>query len=143
MLGAFFILFDKYGNDPMKRSLYNQINGQLPYPTILSSVICTPAWTWRIYIGPLNTFMADVTIFIHNSCIIWTLLGLSEAILVRTFQLVKFKYVSAINDDFFARLVFRINACFAFGAHLGKILLLLGSLPNISSEILSTHTVLG
>ena len=26
VLGVFFILIDKYGNDPMKRSLYNQIN---------------------------------------------------------------------------------------------------------------------
>ena len=117
----------------MKRSLYNQINGQVPYPVILSSLMCTPAWTWRIYLGPLNTFMADVTIFIHNSCIIWILFCLSEAIVVRSLQLVKFKHVSGINDDFFARLVFRSNAAFAFGAHIG--LFYLGSLE--SDELLT------
>ena len=58
--GVLYILFDKYGEDSMKRSLYNQVNSQFSYPMILSSIISTNGWTWRVYIGPLNRFVADI-----------------------------------------------------------------------------------
>ena len=58
--GVLYILFDKYGEDSMKRSLFNQVNSQFSYPMILSSIISTNGWAWRIYIGPLNRFVADI-----------------------------------------------------------------------------------
>jgi hypothetical protein len=59
-----FILFEKYGEDSMKRSLYNRLNSQCAYPVIISSLFCTPAWTWRVYIGPLSSVAADFTFLI-------------------------------------------------------------------------------
>ena len=62
VVAVLFLLFDKYGEDPMKRSLYNRINSQGAYPLIFSSLVCTPAWIWRVFIGPLNTFLADAEV---------------------------------------------------------------------------------
>jgi hypothetical protein len=77
--------------------------------------------------------MADVTVFVSNSCFIWILLGLTEAIVIRALQLMKFQYVSGINDNFFARLIFRLNVCFTLGTHISSFYL--GSLG--SNELLT------
>ena len=45
------ILYEKHGEDSMKRSLYNQLIGQALYPTILHNLVCEP---------PLQTFVAGV-----------------------------------------------------------------------------------
>ena len=60
-------LYDKYGEDSMKRSLFNRLNSQSVYPAVVSSLVATSAWAWRIYIGPLNSIGADVTVFIGKS----------------------------------------------------------------------------
>ena len=36
------ILYEKHGEDSMKRSLYNQLIGQASYPTILHNMVCNP-----------------------------------------------------------------------------------------------------
>ena len=56
-----FILFEKYGEDSMKRSLYNRLNSQCVYSVIISILFYTPAWTWRVYIGPLSSVAANFT----------------------------------------------------------------------------------
>ena len=59
-----FILFEKYGEDSMKRSLYNRLNSQCTYSVIINILFCTPAWTWRVYIGPLSSVAANFTFLI-------------------------------------------------------------------------------
>ena len=48
------ILYEKYGEDSMKRSLHNQLIGQVSYPIILNNFVSSAAWSWRIFKGPLN-----------------------------------------------------------------------------------------
>ena len=48
------ILYEKYGEDSMKRSLHNQLIGQVAYPIILHNLVGSPASIWRILKGPLN-----------------------------------------------------------------------------------------
>ena len=48
------ILYDKHGEDSMKRSLFNQLIGQASYPIILHNLVSVPAWSWRLFIGSLN-----------------------------------------------------------------------------------------
>ena len=48
------ILYDKHGEDSMKRSLFNQLIGQASYPIILHNLVCVPTWIWRLFMGPLN-----------------------------------------------------------------------------------------
>ena len=49
----FVSLFEKYGGDPLKRSLKNQLVSQVGYGMMLRNTICNPLLTWRIMCGPL------------------------------------------------------------------------------------------
>ena len=58
-----FVLFDKYGEDSMKRSLYNRLNSQLAYAVITIITFHTPITAWRVFIGPLKSIAADFCSF--------------------------------------------------------------------------------
>ena len=64
VLAVLFIMFDKYGEDSMKRSLFNQMIAQISYPVIISSLISTPCWIGRLAFGPLISILADTTTFL-------------------------------------------------------------------------------
>ena len=50
----FLVQFEKYGNDPMKRSVTNLIASQIHSIAILSNIFFTPFLTWRVIIGPIQ-----------------------------------------------------------------------------------------
>ena len=64
VLAMLFILYDKYGEDSMKRSLCNRLTSQIAYPLIINNILCQPAWAWRIYFGPISSITADLAVFI-------------------------------------------------------------------------------
>ena len=64
VLCALFILYDRYGEDSMKRSKFNRLNSQFAYPVIISNLLSRPAWTWRIYFGPISSTAADAAVLI-------------------------------------------------------------------------------
>ena len=64
VLCTLFILYDKYGEDSKKRSMYNRLNSQFAYPVIISNLLSRPAWTWRAYVGPISTTAADAAVLI-------------------------------------------------------------------------------
>ena len=47
------LLFEKYGGDPLKRSLKNQLVSQFGYGMMVVNTICNPLLTWRIMFGPM------------------------------------------------------------------------------------------
>ena len=49
----FVSLFEKYGGDPLKRSLKNQLISQVGYGMMIRSTICNPLLTLRIMFGPM------------------------------------------------------------------------------------------
>ena len=54
ILSLFLIQFEKFGNDPMKRSVTNLITSQMYYIEILSNIFFSPFLTWRVIIGPIQ-----------------------------------------------------------------------------------------
>ena len=50
---VFVSLFEKYGGDPLKRSLKNQLISQVGYGMVIKNTICNPLLTWRIMFGPI------------------------------------------------------------------------------------------
>ena len=64
VLCTLFILYDRYGEDSMKRSKFNRLNSQFAYPVIISNLLSRPAWPWRIYFGPISSTAADVAVLI-------------------------------------------------------------------------------
>ena len=53
-LGLLAILFEKYGNDPMKRSIANLIVSQIVYVGVTSNFVFLPFLAWRVIIGPIQ-----------------------------------------------------------------------------------------
>ena len=52
--GILLVEFEKYGMDPMKRSIINIISSQCYYPVVLSNIVFWPFLTWRVIIGPIQ-----------------------------------------------------------------------------------------
>ena len=48
------VLFEKYGYDPMKRSIANFIVSQICFAGVLSNIVFWPFLTWRVIIGPIQ-----------------------------------------------------------------------------------------
>ena len=55
--------FEKYGNDPMKRSVTNLIASQIHYIAILSNIFFAPFLTWRVIIGPIQPDLTGALYF--------------------------------------------------------------------------------
>ena len=96
-------LFEKYGGDPMKRSLKNQIMVQIWYSGIVSNNICSPLITWRLIFGPLNPHIAAIECVFANFYRSWMFLSWTETIIIKALQLCKFSYMNGVNEDFMAR----------------------------------------
>ena len=111
------LIFKSTNWKPPKRSLLNRLSSQCAYPVIIHNLIITPIWSYRVFIGPLNHTMAELTVVIANSCIIWVLLCLTEALLTRAIMATSYKYVSGTNDVFFGNFIFMVNFGFSFGSH--------------------------
>ena len=47
------ILFEKFGGDPMKRTINNQLQAQICYAFLLNNVFHTPLHIWRIFVGSI------------------------------------------------------------------------------------------
>ena len=112
----FLILFDKYGEDSKKRSLYNCLTSQIAYPVIIL-IIFNPPFVWRVFMGPLKSIVAVMYVFIQNSSVVWAILCQTEGILTRALFLMNYKYISGINDKLFNTFLFIANIGFSFGSH--------------------------
>ena len=53
MFYILILLFEKYGGDPLKRSLKNQLISQFGYGMMIVNTICNPLLTLRIMYGPM------------------------------------------------------------------------------------------
>ena len=52
--GILLVEFEKYGMDPMKRSIINLISSQIHYASVLSNTVFWPFLTYRVIIGPIQ-----------------------------------------------------------------------------------------
>ena len=111
------ILYDRYGGDSMKRSLSNYLTSQVAYPVIIMIIFNRPTIVWRVFMGPLNSIVADFSIFIQNSTVVWVILCQTEGILTRALFVTNYKYICGINDKLLSTFLFVVNVGFSFGSH--------------------------
>ena len=63
---SFLIYYEKFGADPMKRSLTNQLFSQTGWCDILGVWVRTPISTYRMFIGPISPHLSELFIIIWN-----------------------------------------------------------------------------
>ena len=68
--GIFLVDFEKYGMDPMKRSIINIISStQNYYAAVLSNIVFWPFLTWRVIIGPIQPDLSGK----YNFCLFFAI----------------------------------------------------------------------
>ena len=71
----FLIHYEKFGTDPMKRSLSNQLFAQIGWIAILDNLVIRPIWIFRILIGPINPHIVETCITIRQAIVTWYVFG--------------------------------------------------------------------
>ena len=110
-------MFEKFGGDPLKRSLKNQIIIQFGYAMMLNNIICTPCLIWRVIFGPIYTKVAVFDSFIENISVTWMFLCLAQTFVIKALMLFKFSHMAGLDDAFMARLLILSNLGFVILTH--------------------------
>ena len=103
------IMYEKYGEDIMKRSIDNQLWSQLAMAMVLYNCVCITIFLVRFNYGPLYFAIASFESYIANCWISWGLLILAELSVVKALSIYKFSWVVSINEIFAGRFLLRFN----------------------------------
>ena len=130
------IYYERYGGDPMKRSLKNKIISANARIWLLLIYDIAFGITWRLFIGSMkNEIFALGISFIRQYLIVISLLYFCEAMVYNVTSLFGWKYVCAMEEDFVSKYIFLFNIGFSFITQTSR--LMLGSLKNVYYEMLS------
>ena len=77
------IYYERYGSDPMKRTIQNKLVSAMAFSMINSCYTSNIGLAWRIQIGPLNDNVAMVAVFINTLYSTFVLINLSETIIYK------------------------------------------------------------
>ena len=94
--------YERFGGDPQKRTILNQLIGVMALNNLIALVINIVVFLTRLFYGPLSMSAAFTTFFLPNG-IAYTVvfLILNEIILLRFLSVFWWKQLPPINDDFF------------------------------------------
>jgi hypothetical protein len=109
---AFFvlmILYEKYGEDIMKRSINNQLVSQVGLAMILHNCVCSTIFLMRFMSGPLHFGIAVFEVFIVNIYISWGFLVLAEISVMKALLIYKFSWIVGIDEKFSGRFLLSFN----------------------------------
>ena len=115
------ILFEKYGEDIMKRSIDNQLWSQVAMAMLLYNCVCLTIFLVRFNYGPLYLAFAAFETFIANCWMSWGLLVLAELSVVKALSIYKFSWVVGINENFAGRFLLRFNLGYIFISQTGRL----------------------
>ena len=106
---ALLILYEKYGEDIMKRSINNQLVSQVGLAMILHNCVCSTIFLMRFMSGPLHVGIAVFEVFIVNIYISWGFLILAEISVMKTLLIYKFSWIVGIDENFAGRFLLIVN----------------------------------
>ena len=107
------IYYEKYGGDPMKRSLQNKLVTIIMISIILDCYIFRTAVEWRIQIGTLNDEMAMVVIIVYNVSRMLFGMGICEILIYKVLAINKWSYICSLDEDFWSKFILRFNVGFS------------------------------
>jgi hypothetical protein len=106
---ALVILYEKYGEDIMKRSINNQLVSQVGLAMIIRNCVCGTIFLLRFMFGPLHFGCAVFEVFILNSYVSCTFLVLAEISVIKALLIHKFSWIVGFDEDFAGRFLLKFN----------------------------------
>ena len=132
-----FLHYEYYGGDPAKRSMKNKLWAQLCYCLLVMAMTSSPAYAWRILIGPLNESIAIIILFIRCLIAIYLYLCLTEIVLYKVIMALHWKSFSLMNEDLIFIFLISFNILFSLGAQFS--LWMLGHYVSTHYELLTNE----
>ena len=117
---ALVILYEKYGEDIMKRSINNRLWAQALSGMILYNSVCSTIFLMRFIFGPLPFGIAAFESYVANCWITWELLLLTEISVEKALLNYKFTWVLGINENFAGRFLLRFNLGYTLISQTGR-----------------------
>ena len=106
---ALLIIYEKYGEDTMKRSINNRLWSQVGSAMILQNCVCNTIFLLRFIFGPLYFGIVVFEVFIANIYISWVLLVIAEISVVKALLICKFSWIVGIDENFAGRFLLKFN----------------------------------
>ena len=88
------VIFEKYANDSMKRSLNNQLTSHLMFSMFLNNNVTLPIFIWRVIFGPIHQYISTFVAFLRNFYVTWNLLLLTQMTVVKSLLIFKWPLMS-------------------------------------------------
>ena len=124
MYTILFIKYEMFGQDPMKRSINDQLYTQVQAGQFLTNLIC-PIWIWRIFIGPISSGLAQAVVFLTHVITTFQVIGLIEASVSKAVMILKWSYMARFDDQFFGFFLLLLNILLAFVPHFTRLLMVI------------------
>ena len=122
------IHYEKYGGDPMKRSLQNKLVTTVSFSLILHHYIFEVAWEWRIQIGTFSDEIAMVVIYLYNVLRVSIGMGICEILIYKLLSIYKWGHICSLDEDFWAKFILRFNVGFSLTTQFSR--WMFGSMNN-------------
>ena len=103
------ISYEKYGEDPQKRGLFNQILSQIFAMTIVGYSILIPFRIARLLIGPFSEALFWIWVTVLSCFTYSVVLCTTEYSVIKFISIVVKRQVLPLVDDFFGRFFFGFN----------------------------------
>lgn len=94
------IYYEKYGCDPQKRSLYNQLLSLYNSGILLSVPLVLTINLIRVYFGNLPLIYGHLSSFIQLSSILFGVLVVVQILLYRILQITNYHFIAHLSDAF-------------------------------------------
>ena len=109
------IHYERFGQDPKKRSLKNQLIVLICQVNVIISWLNYPINVYNSMDGPVPTWIAKIQIVNTEAAGISIFLALDGIIILQNLMLFKFSEMASINEDFWARFIYIWNWSFSYG----------------------------
>ena len=125
-----------YGEDPMRRSMKNQLVAQICKVIFTYNILATPVILWRVLIGPVYEQFSLLALFMRHCSTILVPLCFTEIILFQFLMLFAWKSFNHTNEDFMFTVISIFNTGFTIMSlvsryMLRKFYIILNYVPSI------------
>ena len=103
------VIFEKYANDSMKRSLNNQLTSHLMFGMLLNNNVILPTLVWRVIFEPIHPFIAAFVAFLRNMYVTWNTNLITLMTVVKSLLVFKWPIMARVNDVFMGKYLFQVN----------------------------------